>query len=58
MHNRILIADNSAKRGWETNPICSLRGDQPESTICLILRCAFAKEIKELEEHTKSCKDS
>jgi hypothetical protein len=43
MHDKILIAENMAKRNWHCSPICSLCLCMNESTDHLLTKCNFTE---------------
>ena len=45
MHDKLLTADNLAKRGWQHNPYCPLCFLAQESTNHLLTSCFFAKQV-------------
>jgi hypothetical protein len=45
LHNRVLIADNMAKRNWDCNPQCSLCFCSNETTDHLLAQCNFAEAM-------------
>lgn len=44
LHNRVLTADNMAKRNWPCNTTCSLCQSQQETTAHITTECDFTKE--------------
>jgi hypothetical protein len=45
LHNKILTSNNLQKRGWPSNPYCSLCNLSPETVTHLCKDCPFAEEV-------------
>jgi hypothetical protein len=45
LHNKILTADNMAKKNWDCNPICPLCFCMPETANHLLTKCNFFEAL-------------
>ena len=45
LHKKILTLNNLIKRNWPNNPICKLRGIDPETLIHLYKDCTFSRQV-------------